>query len=169
MGWTSSWTVHEQNLNKLNLNKFMNRTWTSWIMACFSFGTISRRGLTGASACYDMLYALFQKSMAFTWHGSTYKTTWIQTHTCTHTPQRKFIHETSVVDKFASHTQAQTKSHKTCITCRQSFTSTITLAIQSLLLCRTPCVHGEILQRRKPRVKNVTLKLWSVKEKLVKL
>ena len=119
-------------------------------MACFSFVTISRRGLTGALACYDMLYALFQNSMAFPWHASTYKPTWIQTHTFTPTPLRKFIHQTSFVDKFASHTQTQTntKTHKTCITCRQSFTSTITRVIQSLLLYRAPCVHQVLLPRQ---------------------
>ncbi len=119
-------------------------------MACFSFGTISRRGLTGASACYDMLYAFCQTSMAFPWHASTYKPTWIQTHTCTHTPRRKFIHQTSFVDKFAWHTRTQTntKPHKTCMTWRQSFTSTITLVIQSLLLYRAPCVHEVLLPRR---------------------
>ena len=31
MTHSSFGTVHEQNLIKLNLNKFMNRTWTSWI------------------------------------------------------------------------------------------------------------------------------------------
>jgi hypothetical protein len=67
-----------------------------------------------------------------------------------HTYAATQIHSSNIIrgQIRITHANTNTKTHKTCITCRQSFTSTITRVIQSLLLYRAPCVHQVLLPRQ---------------------